>query len=513
MSTNSNSEIHQRAFRNSLIGALSFVFSFIQAIVLVPVLLKYWGNEKYGVWLALYAAFSLLQSLDTGHISYVGNKINITYHTDKSELKKTLSSSFYAAIIIGIVQIFFVIILIVFNYLPDFIGIESTTISKYSINISLLILITFWFISGSIGGILHRIMIPSGFYYQSQWWVILYRFCQFFSILIVALFDGSILIASILYVFIQLIVYGLTFFYIKIKIPEFYPWWQGANLKVGLLNFNKSLFLTFTGFVQQLSSNGLVLIISNIFSSIFLPVFTTIRTMTNTALLITNILINSLVPDFIRYHAEKEKDKLYSVFNANWFFSGLIVNIGLILVIPFAENIFSYWTKGIIKFDFDLFIYLAASISVINFGAGLYNYIYLINNLKAVMAITITRVVVLFGFAFYLSDFMGLGGIGAAVLISELFSSIILTYFFAQKILKTFNGSLDIKTSLTALVPPMIITLLATSNSSGMKFSYLVWTISFILIVIVYIYNWIILDSEVKDRTIMLIHNLIQNKR
>jgi O-antigen/teichoic acid export membrane protein len=504
----SHTLIQQRAIKNSFVGLISFIFSFAQAIIIVPVLLKYWGSEKYGVWLALYAGFSLLQSLDTGHINFIGNKINITYHNDKAELKKTLASSFLIAIFIGVAQILLVIILIVLNYLPAFIGIDSVVLSKYAVPASLLILITFWFISGSFGGILHRVMIPSGFYYQSQWWGILYRFCQFISIVFVAILGGTILEASIFYVLVQFIVYALTFLYIKLKIPELYPWWQGADLRTAFLNFKNSLVLTFNSFVQQLNNNGILLLISNLFSSLTLPVFTTIRTMTNTALSITNILINSILPDFVRYHSSKEKEKLYSVFNANWFFSGLIVNSGIILIIPFAEIIFKTWTKGIITFDFNLFISLAASISVINFGAGFYNYLFAINSLRAITLITITRVIILFIFSYYLSGLMGLSGIGAAVLISEIFSSMILPYFYVQKILKSFDGSLDIKSSITAAAAPLIIISLAAFQLFGIKFNYYIWGAYLFLIIIIYMFNWIILDKEVKERTLHLVRNL-----
>lgn len=500
--------IQGRALKNSFVGIIAFVFSLAQAIIIVPVLLKYWGNEKYGLWLALYAGFSLLQSLDTGHINYIGNKLNITYNTDKGELKNILASSFIMAMIIGTLQILVVVLLILFNLLPAFIGIETNILNQFSIPASLLILLISWLFSGSIGGILHRIMIPTGFYFQAQWWGILYRFCQFLSIIIVAILGGSILEATLFYVFIQFIVYGLTFYYIKIKIPEFYPWWKGAKLVIAFSNFKNSLVFTSTSFVQQLGNNGLILFISNLFSSFYLPIFTTIRTMTNTALSITNLLINSILPDFIRYHTGKEKEKLNSVFNANWFFSGLIVNIGLIMVIPFADYIFKLWTKGIINFDFNLFVSLAASISVINFGAGLYNYIYGINNLRAVSAITVTRVIILFCFSYLLSSFMGLGGIGVAILISEIFSSIILPYFFVQQIFKSFEGSLDYKTSIIAIASPIIMILLAVFQLFGIEFNYYIWGISLFFMILIYIFNWLILDKEVKDRTILLIRNL-----
>lgn len=505
---NKNSSIQHRAVRNSFVGLISFILSLAQTIVLVPVLLKYWGSEKYGVWLALYAGFSLLQSLDTGHINYIGNKINITYHTDRSELKKTLASSFFMAVIIGIAQIFLVILLILLNYLPDFIGIDSITLAKYDVPYSLIILITFWFISGSMGGILHKLMVPSGFYYQAQWWGVLYRFCQFLSIVIVATAGGSILSASIFYVLVQMIVYGLTFLYIKRKIPNFYPWWHGAELKIAFQNFKNSLVLTFNSFIQQLNNNGLVLLISSLFASIMLPVFTTIRTMTNTALSITNLLISSILPDFVRYHTAQEKDKLNSVFTANWFFSGVIVNISIMLVIPFADTIFTIWTKGLIIFDFKLFISLAASISMINFGAGLYSYLFAINSLRAILVITITRVIVLFVFSYYLSGLMGLAGIGVAVLISEIFSSLILPYFYVQKILKSFEGSLDVRTSFSALGSTMIILILTTYSISGMEFNYYIWVIALSLVILNYIINWLFLDKEVKERSVSLIRNL-----
>lgn len=508
MNTKTKSEIQHRVLKNTMVGIISFIFSFIQTIITVPVLLKYWGSEKYGVWLALYASFILLQSLDIGHINYIGNKINISYHIEKSYLRNTLASSFLMAIIIGLLQILLVIFLILFNFLPSVIGLDTNIINRYSIEISLFILITFWLLSGSIGGILHRLMLPTGYYFQSQWWVILYRFCQFLSIIIAAMLGGSILEATVAYVLVQFVVYGFTFLYVKKKIPELYPWWQGANFKIGFSNFKKSLVLTFTNFIQQLSNNGLLLLIANIFSAIYLPIFTTIRTMTNTALSITNILINAILPDFIRYHAKKEKEKLNSVFNANWFFSGLIVNMGLVIAIPFAGILFKFWTRNIINFDYNLFISLAASISLINFGAGLYNYVYGINNLRAVTVITISRTIILFGFSYYLSGIMGLAGIGVAVLISEIFSSLILPYFFVQKVLKSINGSLDLKTSLTAAAPPFIILIFAATALFGIEFNYYIWSITLFLIIVSYLINWIILDIEVKERTLILLRKL-----
>ncbi len=65
---------------------------------------------------------------------------------------------------------------------------------------------------------------------------------------------------------------------------------ERCRFKIAFNNFKNSLVFTFNGFLKQLSNNGLVLLVSNLFATIYLPVFATIRTMTNTALSITNLL-------------------------------------------------------------------------------------------------------------------------------------------------------------------------------------------------------------------------------
>lgn len=504
----SKSNIQHRAFKNSFVGLISFIFSLSQAIVMVPVLLKYWGNEVYGIWLSLYAGFTLLQSLDTGHINYIGNKINITYNLDREELRNTLASSFLMAIIIGLIQIALVLILIFFNFLHTFLGLAPDILSQYSIPASLLILISFWFISGSFGGIVHRIMIPTGLYYEAQWWGILYRFCQFLSIVLVAFLGGDILGASIFYVIIQIIVYAITFIYIKIKIPEFYPWWRGAKLNIAFSNFKKSLVLTINSFVQQLSTNGIVLFLSNILSATFIPVFTTIRTITNTAISITSILTNSLLPDIVRYHTKKEHNKLNSVFNAHWFFSGVIINLGVLLILPFINIIYTFWTKGHLQFDYVLFITLSASISIINFGAGFYFYLVSINNLKSQIIITIARVIIIFVSGFFLVKPMGLSGIGISILISELVCSILLPTFFVKMEFKESGVNPITNFYFLALFPTSILIILVIIIFNMEVLDYYVWAVLLILVCALYAFNWFILDNEVKERSKSLIQNI-----
>ncbi len=225
------------------------------------------------------------------------------------------------------------------------------------------------------------------------------------------------------------------------------------------------------------------------------------------------MIIQPLQPDIVKYHAKQDKAKLQTTLNANWFFSGLVVNTGLIIIIPFIETVFRIWTKGIIIFDFALFLSLAASVSVINFGAALYNYLYSINSLRSITVISIARIFTLAIFSFYLSGILGLAGIGVAVLLSEIVSSIMLPYYFANKLFKTFEGRLSIHTILLALIAPIIMTALVVLEFAGIEFSYLLWGIALFIITLVYIFNWSILEEEIKIRFKGLFSNMMSNSR
>ena len=56
--------IEYRAVRVSMVTGLSTFLSVAFQLVSVPVCLHYWGQTTYGHWLALFAAFQLIRSLD-----------------------------------------------------------------------------------------------------------------------------------------------------------------------------------------------------------------------------------------------------------------------------------------------------------------------------------------------------------------------------------------------------------------------------------------------------------------
>lgn len=494
------SSIEHRAFKNTAIGALSFLVTLCQAIVLVPILLKYWGNASYGLWLTVMAGFNLLQTLDLGHQNYVGNQLNVQYHTDINQFRSTLGSSLLIAYFLGFVEISICLLLITSGTMSLFLGVSSQMIAGHQLSLGLLLLMAMWLVFGSVGGIIVRIMIPAGMFYEGQWLGIAVRLAQFFSIVIVAISGGGILAACLWYAVIQSAMSLLILRYIKLKLPQYYPWWHAAEWREGLRGLRKSLVLTFNSIGQQLSNNGLVILISALFSSAIVPSFATLRTLTNTAGAVTTIFITALFPDMIRFHATGEAGKLADTFNANWFISGICVNFGIVLVLPMIESIYRFWTKGYLAFNPTLFFLLAVAISLANFGAGLNLYLQGINDLRSQTVINITRAGALFLVGYSLSSFYGILSIGIGCVVAEALASVVLPVMFVNERLAGFPAELAFKHIGLAIIPPVLL-LLACGVIMVRQVSFGLVTLALLpALCAIYYGNWKILGRDVQDR-------------
>lgn len=495
-----NRSIEHRALKNTAVGALSFIVSMCQTIVLVPILLKYWGTTNYGLWLILMAGFNLLQTLDLGHQNYIGCQLNVQFHTNLQQSRRTLGSSLLIAYLLGLVEMCISLLLIFSGKIALFLNVSPQVVAENHLALGLFLLMSMWLVFGSVGGLVVRVMIPGGMLYESQWLGIALRFAQFLSIVIVAISGGSLLAACLTFAIIQSLLALFSFWYIKRELPQFYPWWELASWRDGLRGLQKSLVLTFNSIGQQFANNGLVILISMLFTAAVIPSFTTLRTLTNTAGTVTSIFIMALSPDMIRFHAFRETEKLDSIFNANWFISGLCVNFGIILVLPVIETVYRFWTKGLLAFNPALFLMLIVAISLTNFGAGLTMYLQGINDLRSQTVITLTRTGVLFLAGYGLSDYYGILSIGIGCVLAELFASVALPVFFVTKQLSELSTHLSPRHVTLAAMPPVLLVLTGSVIMLNQMDLEVITLVLMPVLVVVYCVNWKMLNMDVRVR-------------
>lgn len=483
--------IERRTIESLIANTFLFGINFLQNIVLVPILLASWGASKYGLWISIYAFFSLLQSLDIGHQNYVGNEFNKLFYLDKKKAWELLGSSLYVAIIIGGISLLLIIGLNVTGLVNAIIDLDNS-FKEDHVGWALVVLSTMWILAGSVGGILVRIILPLGLMARFTYLSIVLKLLLFSILALGAWFKWSLLQVILIYSLAELIYAWGIFWYIRKVMPEFYPWWKQASFSTGLTNFKRSLVLTLNSFLDQFSNNGLVLVISSFLTASVVPAFTTMRTVANTALIGTNTFLQSVSPDIIRLHVNNEKGKLKQVFFANWFITGLPINFIFLILPLFAQPLYTWWTMGQIPYDSSLLFILMASVSISNFFKGFTSYLLYINDLAINFYVSVIRVFIILSITILGISTFGLCAPAAGFLLAECITGIII-YKRANRHLLEGNGEFTIQQISLSFMPVALLLIWFILHFAGIPVS--LWTVATFGIVMTIFYLTLFLKN------------------
>jgi O-antigen/teichoic acid export membrane protein len=497
--------IEHRAAKVSLVTGLSTILSVAFQLIAVPVCLKYWGQETYGSWLALFAAFMLLRSLDAGYVAYVGNKLNYLYHQDKRALREHLSSAIVGIVLIVSLQLLLVVATLVSDRLAIMLGMTASGTSGLFDRLGLLVLMVSWVLTGSYLGIVHRLLIPAGLMYQAAWWSMGFQVSQFVAIMAASLLRLGMLQTSILFALSQLVVYVASAVYIKQKLPTFYPWWQGGRMRTGLHDLCQSSWLTASSLIQQGATNGVVLLVSALAGPAAVPVFTTVRTLTNLWTNVTNVLTTPLLPDVVRLHAKGEAHKLVPMNEAYWVLVGSIVNWGVLLSYPLLSQLYGYWTGHILALDKTLLCLLLGSVVVTNAGALMAMHLNGINSLRIVFATSLVRGVLGLGVGFLTYAQLGLAGFGLGILSGEVAALLMTGRFFMKYELADKGFKMPIMAVAPAVLGTSSVLLFLVIDGFGWMSTQWAWPVAMAGVMTASIWGWNRLDPSVKARLVGLL--------
>jgi len=492
--------IEHRAAKVSLVTGLSTLLSVGLQLISVPICLKYWGKETYGSWLALYAAFLLVRSLDGGVVAYVGNKLNYLYHQDQDALREHLASSITGIAVIGVLQLSIGVVAIFSDGIVLLLGVTSGPTTNHRSSLALLVLIVIWALSGSYLGIVHRLLIPTGFMYQAAWWSMGFQVSQFIGIILAAMLHFDLLQTSLLFAFVQLSIYLASAIYIRLKLPAYYPWWRGGRPRTGIKDLGRSMLLTASNLIQQGSTNGTVILVSALSGPAAVPVFTTVRTLANLWTNVTNVLTTPLLPDVVRYHTTGEGWKLVRVNEAYWALVGSAVNLGVLITYPLIEPMYGYWTAHQLALDKSLLCLFLAGVVLANVGGLITLYLNGINSLRVVLAASVLRgasSLVVGGFLFL---HFGLAGFGAAILGGELLALLMLGYYFVRRELPRQGVALPVLSLAPIAVSTASVLIFLMSEGFGFPLAQYFYPVALLGVATAALWGWRGLEPGVKHR-------------
>lgn len=499
--------IEHRAAKVSLVTGLSTLLSIGFQLISVPICLKYWGKETYGSWLALYAAFMLVRSLDTGFISYVGSKLNTLYHQDQNALREHLASAITGIAFIGALQLSIGVAAIFSDGLVLLLGVPSDTVSDHRSSLALLVLIGTWALFGSYLGIVHRLLIPTGMMYQAAWWAMGFQVSQFTGIILAAILHFDMLQTSLLFAFLQLSIYFASAIYIRQKLPAYYPWWRGGRPRTGIKDLGRSMWLTTSNLILQGATNGTVILVAALSGPAAVPVFTTVRTLANLWTNVTSVLSTPLLPEVVRYHATGEGRKIVTISEAYWVLVGTAVNLGVLITYPLIEPMYGYWTAHAVSLDKSLLCLLLASVIVANVGGLITLYLNGINSLRVVLVASVIRGILSLGAGGFLFFHFGLAGFGMGILGGELLALLVMERYFVKRELSRQSISMPLRSLAPITVSTVSVLLYLMSEGFGFTLARFLYPVALLGVVIASLWGWRGLEQGVRTRLVRMIGN------
>jgi O-antigen/teichoic acid export membrane protein len=494
------STVENRTLQSALIGIISFTITFFQTIIIVPILLKFWGAERYGFWLSIVAIYGLVQTVNSGYQSYLSNEFCKLYTTNNAKLKKIMASGILVDCSIALISFLILLAIVFLGFSSTILGINNDEIIRYNLGISIIIMIGFWLLTSSSLGIISRLYAASGLFSRSLWWGIIARLSQALSLAFTAVLGGDILAASIVSSIVIILVNVFLGWDIYRHFHQLYPFWIGGDWKTGWYNFSKSMIVTSSNIILQLQNNGVIFKITVILGSAELPLFITIRTLSNTLLQANTIITYPLIPEMTRYHVQGEHNKLVGTLAASWWISSMFINLGLIVSLPFIEPVYLKWTQGKIGFDWSLYLLLAWQTSIKNFGSPLVSYLISINNLRSQIEMAIFQTVIVLGGAILFISQYGLIAVGIAVALGELVSSVFIPIRFAYQEIEKLGGHLPVSDLLLSILGVIIVGFVFLGVGMGWLNLTIGVTSGCLGLLVIYAIQWINLPTEVKIR-------------
>lgn len=477
-------------FKSFRYKTIHTVIHTLYSVLLIPILLTYWDLKFYGAWIALFSIFNIIQVLEYGHATYIGNKFNALINSNPEEAKNVLGSALRANLLTGVFELAIVYCLFKSGLLQI---ILKTDINDTTITMVLAILFVYRMVIGSFKGIVVKTLNPFGLIYKSFQFATVERLLDFLILAGVAVWGLSLIKLAIVWVCVKTVFSICVLLSLKKTLPDLYPWWQYGTFKTGFLNFKKSIPFVVSNFLERLRNDGIVLIISILMGVSFLPLFVATRTIVNIGLKIGEIISIPLNPELINLYIQKKFQKIQDVFKVYWLSTASVLIIGYLISLTFIEQLFGYWTKGKLAFNLVLYSSLIVILLVQNYGKIIFTFFSSINKSKVVLTTSILRAVILL-VAIITFKAYGLYGVLSAMFLSELIvNAIYLPYQSFQVFSPDLNNKIRFYLNLCTV---LYIAFLLYLNVINISFWVICALSTIVFCLLYYQYVFVSLDSK-----------------
>lgn len=391
-------------------------------LLLVPLYLKFWGVEPYGIWLAIQALVNLMTLIDMGHQNYLGYEFLKYGKKNVLELSRFLSSGITFAIGIGLLQLLIILAFMFTGALPFLLDKadlhESSLIDQAGI-------VFFaqglgWFLTSTIGGLFIRALESFGYYARLAWWGVFTNVAVNIVPAIAVIYGADFLwtgiITAVTTVVFYIPIYWDMFRLMRKEGIRFLK----PSLKLGLRNFLHSTAVAGKVILENARQQGIRIVLTPLAGPVGLAAFSTMRTGSNVALQGLNTVTNPLMPDLMRFLHDRDQVRAEGAFGTVWTVVVLALAPGVVILQAVIAPLFAIWTQGKIHFDPTLFATLSLSVLVYAIVQPAMAVVLGNNLIKEQLAVSIAGAVVVIGGVIILVPMIGIVGASIALLAAEI---------------------------------------------------------------------------------------------
>lgn len=315
-------------------------------------MLTHWGQDIFCYWAIILSLRAIILFVADGYVRYIVNQYNMLFHTEAPKATHLLSAGISFLTLLSLtICIALGIILFAFPICTSSLfAVASTTISLSTLSFCLLV-----FIVGACMQMLQRMYAAChearGRVAQNMVFEVLLIACEIAAILFLSLGDFGFKQVVALD---SAVVFGMTLgfmVYLRYRYP-LPGMFARSSVQQGFGLFRKATQLYAYNFFEKLSTDGLVVLLSFFrFDKAAIALFSTIRTIVNTPILAQNLLLNTYTPKLQAAFALRDAHAVAQLLRFIRLSVGAVLLLGILLCLPFYENIFIFWTKGRIAFD------------------------------------------------------------------------------------------------------------------------------------------------------------------
>ncbi len=345
--------VHQRVLKNLFSSSVAQGISIVIQLTLIPLYLKFWGQEVLGQWYLLQSVANWLFISDLGLFGAHATELTLLVSEKRFAEARPLLRSVSTLTFIS--SFFLLTCLVTLSSLGGFW--EKLGISPSANHLSLItFLMCLHHFLMQRTGLLYDIFRAHGQMSRGTHWNTFMRFSEFTLSGVIVILGGQMTQVTFGLVIVRAVGYFAMFRNVRESYSElgfkFFPSLsQAVDLKAVRRLARPSFSFLLFPLADRIKFDGTSLVLGSLFGPPVVSAFNSVRTLANAVYQASALFRTSVLPEFSIAFASKKYDEARVAFLQCLLISFFINAFASLFLLTYGATIYEFWTHKLIHFD------------------------------------------------------------------------------------------------------------------------------------------------------------------